>query len=449
MSITNTAFYKIDYMLLRLFYYFLKLLCPILVHSYYRITFLQKENFKLPKGACIMTSNHPNTLIDVLMSVPFVNRRSHFLANAGLFKKPFFDWMWRTFWCIPIKRRQDNVAHIDNEDSFAACDEFLTSGGLLFIAPEGTSHNERHVRGFKPGTARIAFSAEAKNDFKLGLHICCFGVSYEKPWRFRSNAYVLGASPIRVADYKEDYLKNPEAAIDSLTKLIENQTRSIVVDAADLSQDQLLSKIEMLNDTELKNDKIQLSSHQRFERAQRWAMELKALSLEQKSTFEAMSEHINSYFVQLDKYKLTDEAVGSAQFSIISILYFLLFLPLFLLGTLVNVLPYGLTELLWQKLKLEGYEATVRIVAGGLIILPICYSIEINWLRQYIDFPFFSLAFWLVGIISGIFAWNYWQLVKIVIAKLRFNRLSEENKHLIKLRYEAVEYLAGLQYKQL
>lgn len=431
-------------MLLRLFYYFLKLLCPILVHTYYRITFLQKENFKLPKGACIMTSNHPNTLIDVLMSVPFVNRRSHFLANAGLFKKPFFDWLWRTFWCIPIKRRQDNVAHIDNEDSFAACDEFLTGGGLLFIAPEGTSHNERHVRGFKPGTARIAFSAEAKNGFKLGLHICCFGVSYEKPWRFRSNAYVLGASPIRVADYKEDYLKNPEAAIDSLTKLIENQTRSIVIDAADLSQDQLLSKIEMLNDTELKNDKIQLSPHQRFERAQRWAMELKALSLEQKSTFEAMSERINSYFEQLDEYKLTDETVGSTQFNIISILYLILFLPLFLLGTLVNVMPYGLTELLWQKLKLEGYEATVRIVAGGLIILPICYTIEINWLRLYIDFPFFSLAFWLVGIFSGIFAWNYWQQLKTSITQIRYKMFINEKVKLKAMRAKSIEILGFL-----
>lgn len=425
-------------MLLRLLYYFFKVLCPILVHSYYRITFLRKENFKLPKGACIMTSNHPNTLIDVLMTVPFVNRRSHFLANAGLFKKPFFNWMWRTLWCIPIKRRQDNVTHIDNEDSFAACDTFLTGGGMLFIAPEGSSHNERHVRAFKPGTARIAFSAEAKNNFQLGLHICCFGVTYEKPWRFRSNAYVLGANPIRVADFKEAYLKEPEAAINELTELIENQTRSVVVDAADLSQDQLLAKLESLQDTDLLRTNIDLSTKQRFERAQQWAGQLKTLSLDNKPKFEAMQQSLSAYFEQLDKFKLTDKAVGVAQNPWTSIFYFILFLPLFLLGAMMNLLPYGLTELLWQKLKLEGYEATVRIVAGGLIILPICYNIEIYLAKIYVHFPFFSLVFWLMGIFSGIFAWNYWQVVKAWVTQIRFDKLGKEKGRLKESRAEAV-----------
>jgi glycerol-3-phosphate O-acyltransferase / dihydroxyacetone phosphate acyltransferase len=433
-------------MLLRLFYYFLKVLCPILVHIYYRITFLQQAHFKLPKGACIMTSNHPNTLIDVMMSVPFVNRKSHFLANAGLFKKPFFDWLWRTLWCIPIKRRQDNVAHIDNDDSFAACDAFLTKGGLLFIAPEGTSFNERHVRAFKPGTARIAFSAEAANNFQLGLHICCFGVTYERPWRFRSRAYVQGAAPIKVSDFKALYLEDSEKAIRILTQKIEETTSRLVVDAENREQDQLLGRLEAIHDSEMKLQKVKLSPTERLARAQRWAKELSLFAKGNQNSFDIIRTQIENYFASLDENKLIDEAVAFPTFSVKLLLIGLLLLPIALIGCLINILPYGLTEWLWQKMKLEGYEATVRIVAGGLIILPICYTLEINLLSIYFTMPFLNLTFWFMGIFSGIIAWEYWQNIKIIVAKILIQLRPKTKTQLNEQRNQIIYDLKNLPF---
>jgi hypothetical protein len=71
------------------------------------------------------------------------------------------------------------------------------------------------------------------------------------------------------------------------------------------------------------------------------------------------------------------------------------------------LIPYLITELIWQKLKLEAYEATVRIGAGGLVVFPLCYWASLHFVENWIDFPFFGIFFWIVNIILGIFAWNY------------------------------------------
>jgi glycerol-3-phosphate O-acyltransferase / dihydroxyacetone phosphate acyltransferase len=417
-------------MFLRLFYYFLKYTSILLVHLYYKITFLNKEKFQLPAGACIMTSNHPNTLIDVFLSVPFINRRSHFLANASLFKHPFFNWMWRKLWCIPIKRRKDKVDGINNQDSFEACDQFLSSGGLLFIAPEGTSYNERHLREFRPGTAKIALSAEAKNDFKLGLKICCFGVTYEKPWRFRSHAYANAAAPIVVADYRQVYEKDPETAIDILTQVIENQTRSIVVDAADLAQDHLLGKIEQLNESIFWEQKGRFfSPKERFDTAQQLATQLKTQQHTAPSEYALMESTVNQYFSNLKENRLSEKAIASifADNSWWMVLLLTLFnFPFFLLGFLCNLLPYSIIEGLWRKLKLDGYEATVRITLGGLIIFPLCYWWSGRLLHHYLPIPYIGLLFWFLAISLGIFAWNYIEFIQFHAARLRFIYLDND-----------------------
>ncbi len=430
-------------MLLRLLYYFLRILCATLVHIYYRVYFFEKQHFDLPKGACIMTSNHPNTLIDVLATVAFINRRSHFLANAGLFKQPFFNWMWRKLWCIPIKRRKDNVQHVKNEDSFQECDTFLSKSGLLFIAPEGTSHNERHVREFRPGTAKIAFSAEAKNDFKLGLTICPFGVTYAKPWRFRSRLYVQAGAPIRVADYREQYEKDPEAAIVFLTKVIENQTRNLVVDAADVQQDHLAGKIELILDSEyLSAETIPLTTNEQFLRAQNVVTQLKNLQQKNEEDYRNVENIVNQYFMKIKKYKTSEYALilGPEHWIATTLLNIIAF-PFFLYGFVFNIIPLFLTDKIWQKLNLADYEATVRIGVGGLIVFPLCYWAELHLVQYWLNFPFLGLLFWILNIILGIFAWNYVEGLHFIQQCSNIKSLSrQERENLWQQRTTILQY---------
>jgi 1-acyl-sn-glycerol-3-phosphate acyltransferase len=430
-------------MFLHFLYYFFKVLCASSVKLYYRITFFDRKNFDLPSGACIMTSNHPNTLIDAIITVAFVNRKSHFLANASLFKHPIMDWIWRKLWCIPIKRKKDNIAHINNDDSFEACDTFLSNGGLLFIAPEGTSHNERHVRAFRPGTAKIALSAEAKNNFQLGITICCFGVTYEKPWRFRSAAYVRAAAPIKVADYREQYEKNPDAAIDALTQVIENQTRTITVDASDVKQDHLLGKVEQLIESNFWEEKGRaLSPSERFSTAQKTVKTMQQLQANAPETYTFFENTIQQYFNLLKQNRLTEKAVATTKGSwFVTILLAIVNFPFFLVGFLCNILPYTIVELIWRKLRLEAYEATVRI-CSGVLVFPFCYWLSIRFLADWIHLPFLGVLFWTLAIFLGIFAWNYIEFLQFDMARFRLRFLKKDVLQTIKTqRQNALEAL--------
>ena len=107
------------------------------------------------------------------------NRQVAFLANASLFASSFANWFLSQY-CVPIQRKTDVAnKNVDNDKSFERCDAFLSNGGCLYIAPEGTSDMERRLRPIKTGTARIALSAEAKNAFQLGLKIIPVGLTYD------------------------------------------------------------------------------------------------------------------------------------------------------------------------------------------------------------------------------------------------------------------------------
>ncbi|MFK8105018.1 MAG: 1-acyl-sn-glycerol-3-phosphate acyltransferase, partial [Saprospiraceae bacterium] len=172
---------------LYLFYHSVRLLALTIFRLFYgKKTILNQKNLKVDYP-CILVSNHPNTLHDPLHVAAKVDHRIvHFLVNAGLFATPFTNWFFSTFYCIKIERPQDvKGGKISNEKAFEACDIFLRQGGCLYIAPEGTSRVERHIRKMKTGAARIALSAERHNNYQLGLKILPVGLNYDNPTKFR------------------------------------------------------------------------------------------------------------------------------------------------------------------------------------------------------------------------------------------------------------------------
>ena len=410
-------------MLLSAFYYILKRIGILLAHVYYRITFVNRSNFKMPDGPCIMTINHPNTMMDIISIVPFISRYTHFLANAGLFVNPIINRILRKLWCIPIKRKSDTGSNVNNEDSFSECIRFLSGGGLLLIAPEGSSRNERHVRPFRTGTALIALRTEAENNFNLGLKICPFGVTYDRPWQFRSRIYVNAGKHVNVAAYRQTYSENPELAIALLTAELEEKTRAMTVDTEDKTQEKLLSRLEILSNTSHFEDNGKwLNGLQRFQNAQKLSKKLKELRNAQPESYETLEKRTASYFAKLRQLKISDYAMvlskePSATWS--KAVFILLGLPFFVLGFLLNLIPALLTELTWRMMRLEDYEATIRVVLGGLIFFPLSYGFCTAMLGGYFDLPFFGIIYWTVSILLGIFAWDYFRTVGLFMKMFR------------------------------
>ena len=210
-----------------------------------------------------------------------------------------------------------------------------------------------------------------------------------------------------MADYRKNYEDDSEAAIDFLTQVIENQTRQLIVDATDVTQDHLAGKIETI----LNNDSDKtLSTNDLFIQSKNVVLFLKSLQNADNQSYIAIENQVKNYFNQLKNYKISDLSLLEVKNSlscISTLLYLLIAFPLFLYGLIFNLIPYLITELIWQKLKLEAYEATVRIGAGGLVVFPLCYWASLHFVENWLHFPFFGIFFWIINIILGIFAWNY------------------------------------------
>ncbi|MFM9949537.1 MAG: 1-acyl-sn-glycerol-3-phosphate acyltransferase [Saprospiraceae bacterium] len=368
-------------------YRFLKILARIAIRIYYpRTTIINRAGLRFDNAA-IVVSNHPNTLIDVLLSASRIHRQVFFLANAGLFKTPFTDWLFSTLYCIPIERYDDTGGKpLNNAHAFARCDAFLGAGGALFIAPEGNSWMLRRMQKLKTGTARIAFSAESKHNFQLGLMIRPVGLTYEDPQRFGSRVLVHVGEPIRIADFREDYASNPMEAVRKLTAFLEVRMRALTIDTLDEDEDQLLRVIERV----MRNNHEEWTNEQHFLQSQATLASLRTWKQSSPQSFETYRAQALDYKQQLETLRLTDRAVVARQQPNAGLLRWLqiplalLGLPVFLYGWINHWLPAGIPVLLKRKLKLyPGYDATVKLTAG-LFTFPLFYWLQSEAVEAWI-----------------------------------------------------------------
>ena len=241
---------------LLLLYAFFYVTARVVNWYFYRKIYFRNYKYFSVKNPFLLAPNHPNGIIDVLLVAAYVRHQLFFVANYGLFRHPVMGFLLNYLYCIPIKRREDmrEGEQRDNRAAFAACDKHLTKGGNLLIAPEGTSWRERHIRQIKTGTARIAFSAEAANNWQLGLQILPVGITYDRQGDFGTSIMINLQKPLLVADFKNIYEQNEEEAIEQLTAKIAQFYDENTINCIDKQEDIYLEKIESIFDTQKRAD---------------------------------------------------------------------------------------------------------------------------------------------------------------------------------------------------
>ena len=402
--------------------YFIYQFLKILVKTVYRIffshtTLIKAERLKFDHPA-IVVSNHPNTLLDPLNVASRVKKVVFFLANAGLFKHPILGRILNTFYCIPIERPQDvGGRRIKNDDNFARCDAFLKGGGCLYIAPEGTSDPERKIRRIKTGTARIALSAESKSDFSLNLAIIPVGLTYSAFTDFRSEVLVNVGAPIPLADYQEDYAREPKETVRQITAKIEESLQQLTLHTTDHAQEQLLYRLEIIQTNEAPTDKVKS-----FHRLQATLQNIQALPQEQQKELEVTAE---TYFQQLADWNINDQATKGRPSSPLK---FLLGFPFFLYGWLNNYLAFSIPAWLAKKLNLFiGYTSTVKIL-GGLLTIPIFYTLQTYLVYRMGGDGWIALIYLASLLPFGWLAWQFRKQWKQWQKSRRFQRLSNKQQ---------------------
>ena len=366
-----------------------------------RIVVLNAQNLNA-EGPLIVICNHPNTLMDPLMALQQTQERPFLLANYSLFKLPLPRIILSTLFCIPIQRSKDIPAGQTprNDEAFRRCVEHLYDGGSVFLAPESLSENGRKLRPFKSGISRIVLTA--LSDWKTDappLRILPVGLTYFNHQKPNTDVIINVGEPFEIKKETENLPEHYKKAVDELTIIIENKMRPLVIDCADVDEDNFLKKVETI----LQNDNP-VSTELKYLRSQNILKKFSEKNTKEK--YFSFKKNLENYFSKLDTLHLRDSNV--LNFPLLKFVFILgLGFPIFLFGFINNIIPLAIATFIKNRMNLEDYETTIQYVAG-LIFFPIAWWVQSIIFSRYFYHSHLVLIYWLIAIITGLFARYYY-----------------------------------------
>jgi len=401
-----------------------------------RLEVRHRERLRLP-GPLMLCSNHPNTLMDPLVTAVQRHQPIAFLAKSTFFKNPILGAIMRSGNCIPIYRRQDaegasggptpDQLAANNEASFGRCYDYLERGGTVMIFPEGTSVSERRLRPLKTGAARIALGTEARHDFKLGLRLVCVGTNYFDPSRFRSDVLLNVAPPIVVAEYADRYRQDPEAAADELTEEIRRRlTRRLVISRA-AEDDQLAQQVERTFGDHLNPDDDPTTLYDNFQLSRTLLDAVAWFEQHDAGQLATLRQALGTYLAALESHRLDDDALDQSQrpgTRLADYLNLVLGFPVWLYGLVTNYLPYKLPAEVAHRATKETEFIAAIMLGVGMVTFPLAYTLEAAAVQHWLTHDWRLTALFLISLpLAGFYALGYWQTLSARLRRFRVRQL--------------------------
>ncbi len=371
----------------------------------------------------LLCSNHPNAFMDALMLGSAVGRRTWFLARSDVFRKKLLAKFLSFVGIIPIYRLLEGAENLSkNDETFDKCAAMLEENKSIIIFSEGLCIQERRLRKLKKGTARIAFSAEEKNGWKLNLTIIPVGMNYSStPWKFRKPLHIRFGKPMLVNQYKELYLQDKARAMTLFTKELEALMAEQLIIIDNKENDEFVAELEEMMIPEWAkekgiNPKSQKDCHQFTEtithliREEEKIIPDHVMELRSKTT---------TYFKKLKHLNVRDASVHQLErgnlnwaFVLLNYLFFVLFLPVWIFGLITNYVPYKVPSLIANKIvKHIEWHASVNATIGVFLW-------QIYWLLQSLVIAlvfrnwYLLFAFMLVVPLCGMIAYELYIVLK-------------------------------------
>lgn len=352
-----------------------------------KLVFTGKENIPYGKPI-IFAPTHRNALIDALILVyENVKQQVVFLARADIFKKPLVIKILHFLRIMPVYRIRDGKENLSkNEEIFKQCGAVLQQGNPICLFPEARYNPHQNLLPLQKAIPRIALPTEVGADFSLDTHIVPVAFYYTAKDSFLADLYVTYGKPVKVADYKELYLKDENQAINKLRLDLDAQLREYVVDIPEEDYDEISALIDVNADELAKKsypqkDGIVLASQEIIRR-------IKALKESNPDKYKDKISAVKKAVEILKNNQLSTKDPIRKPLNYLEIFVRALLLvalsPIALVGLLNTIFPILIYKKILSSVKDKQFISSLRLVAG-IFVVPI----------------FYLLQFLAVGIISG------------------------------------------------
>ena len=393
----------------------------------------------------IYASNHAASFMDPLVVASSQPPIVFFMTRSDVFK----PWLKPILWAshmLPIYRSLDGEdTKGKNEKVFQKCFKILKYGRSLLVFSEGFTDDVfiRRLKPIKKGAIRIGFGACESLNWSKDIFVQAVGVNYSNPNKVGSDLVISNGEKIRLNDYKQAYIDNPNKVIADLTKKLEKMMQDQLTHVKNKNWAPVhenimrITKKGMCPDDSDKN----IPLLKRWEYSRNLANWLNTQDLDNNEKLIELKENLQRYFKKLDSNNISEnlltKKVSKSWSPVKDYLFFILLAPFTLLGLIHHLLPYKIVKNFVEKsFKRKVFWGSVKMSVGTLFsgIYNIILLLIIN--ATVYDNPlFWWLYFFIVPTFTGVIAYNYFKRIRLhkamkKITKQDTSKVAEEREEL-------------------
>ena len=318
---------------------------------------------RFPRGVpLLIVANHVNSIADPLLLMALVDGRARVLAKSTLWSHPVLGPLLVLTGALPVYRHRDAGEDVKkNFTTFARCRDQLTRGGVIALFPEGTSHNLPHRLPLKTGAARIAIETEAGHP-STGLRILPVGIVYEAKGRFRSRVLINVGEPIDPGPEVRTYATEGRKAVRGLTDRIASGLEGVTTSYESWDEARLLNLAAAVMG--------EATLAERFTRSRAFLAAYRLLRSQDPARITGVVGSVEKYQGHLRDLALTDDDVAASSRRRRAWGELALNLPVGIVGSLLNAIPYQLTGWVTRRFARTPDEPATYMLMTALLAFP-------------------------------------------------------------------------------
>jgi len=406
--------------------------------GYFRKIYIQgREN--IPRDVpVIFAPNHQNALMDALGVLYAVPGQPVFLARSDIFKHPLIARILTFLKLLPIYRIRDGYESLQRNDWIMnKVGDVLRQKRSLVIFPEGNHSADRRLRPLKKGICRIAFQAEEKNDFNLGLQIVPVGLDYDNFYKFGHTLVVRFGRPVSVDPYQSLYEESSSRAYIALKNDIARQLRQVMIHISDKDHHDAIHQLREIY-------RVRMEDHMNGSLTRR-PDQLKAdhkligVCQAQCSAHPEEARHLDRqvrrYQWILNRIRLRPWVFNRNHYAwgklLAQVPLMMLLFPVFLYGLVNNALPFFLPVLPTRKVKDPQFWSSIKN-GLALILFPLFYALQTLAVAVFTDGAWIPPVYLVSLPLTGYLAYFFYVGWKKFKAKWRYNLLQKKKPFMMK-----------------